>query len=51
MKEITLSKDTIDRIKDALDVCHLEIPKGKEKWNELIEEIVNVGLDLYLEGQ
>jgi hypothetical protein len=48
--KINISKETIDRIKEELDDKNEKLPYSQKDWDDLIEDIVNVGLNLYLEG-
>lgn len=49
MKSITISKETIERIKEELEDVNVTPPKTSPQWNELIDDIINVGLATYIE--
>jgi hypothetical protein len=47
--KINISKETIERIKYELETTSEKIPYSQKDWDDLIGEIVDMGIDLYLE--
>jgi hypothetical protein len=47
--KVNIDKETIKLIEKELDNRYQKLPYSQKDWDDLIEEIVNVGLNLYLE--